>query len=92
MSLKKCKGLLRASLCLAIGYLEHSTNESAEKCKDVVAKYLHNNGMKFDYAQCNNKVLIDTIVDTATHVVSNDINIEGALLVLSDKLGINVNY
>lgn len=92
MSLSKCKGLLRASLCLAIGYLEHDDLQNKDKCKEVVSKYLHNNGMKFDFTQCHNKAVIETIVNIASDVVSKNLPIESALLVLSNELGINVNY
>lgn len=94
MCLKKCKGLLRASLCLAIGYLEASDKkpENYEKCLGVVSSYLNNNGMNFDFTAKNNEVVVKQIVKVAEDVVFGGININEALEKLSNKLGIDINY
>lgn len=94
MCLKKCKGLLRASLCLAIGYLEASDKrpEQYEKCQGVVSSYLNNNGMNFDFTAKNNNTVVRNIVKCAEDVVFGTNNINEALEKLSNKLGIDINY
>ena len=86
MSLSKVKGLHRASLCLAIGYYNPSTPGSFDRTVKVVATYLKNNGLNFDYNVLANKMIVKKTVELAEDVINNKIELERAMVLLEDSL------
>lgn len=88
MCLKKCKGLLRASLCLAVGYLDKTCTSvgSFDRCSKIVANYLQENGLNFDYSLVANKMLVKIIVETAEKVNSYEMTLEEGITLLDKRL------
>lgn len=86
MSLSKVKGLHRASLCLAVGYYNPSTPGSFDKTVKVVATYLKNNGLNFDYSVLANKMMVKRTVELAEKVINKDIELEEAMVILEKSL------
>ena len=88
MRLETLKGLHRASLCLAVGYIEKSDfrPETQEKCENAVARYLFNNGLRFDYTKKPNKTVVRRTVRIAEDVVFGKIELERAIERLEEML------
>ena len=86
MFLNEAKGLHRASLCLAVGYYNPSTVGSFDRTVRVVANYLKDNGLNFDYTVLANKMLVKRTVELAEKVVKNDIELECAIQKLEEYL------
>lgn len=88
MRLDTLKGLHRASLCLAVGYIEKSdfTPDTREKCEGVVAKYLYDNGLRFDFSKKPNRVVIRRTVRIAEDVIFGGMELERAIQKLEERL------
>lgn len=86
MSLSKVKGLHKASLCLAIGYYNPYVPGSFDRTVKVVATYLENNGLNFDYNVLANKMVIKKTVELAEDVIKNKIELERAIVLLEEAL------
>lgn len=90
MRLEKAKGLHRASLCLAVGYMGHleTTNVVGkfDKTVKVVVNYLKDNGLNFNYNVLSNKMMVKTTVELAEKVVRKDIELESAIQQLEKYL------
>ena len=84
MRLETIKGLHRASLCLAVGYIQKSdfARDTREKCEGVVAKYLNDNGIKFDFTTKPNRV----VVRLAEDVIFGGMELERAIQKLEERL------
>lgn len=87
MKLSELQGITRASLFLAISYLETQPKvgiEELDKCEDIVAAYLYNNGLKFNFINNWNSMIIPhRITLLANTVRKKDIPYTEAL----DRLG-----
>lgn len=61
MRLSELQGITRASLFLAISYLETQEKvgiEELEKCEDIVAEHLYINGLQFNFINNWNSMII----------------------------------
>lgn len=61
MRLSELQGITRASLFLAISYLETQPKvgvDELDKCKDIVAEYLYMNGLQFNFVNNWNSMII----------------------------------
>lgn len=87
MRLDTTKGLHRASLCLAVGYLDKlDTVGKFDKTVKVVTKYLKDNGLNFDYTVLANKMMVKKTVELAEEVVFGKIELERAIQKLEEYL------
>ena len=88
MSLEKIIGLHRASLCLAVGFIKTSdyAPDTFKKCRVVVANYLNENGLVFNFDVKSNKRLVRKIVNLAEEVVFDGVDLETALVQLENYL------
>jgi hypothetical protein len=88
MRLETIKGLHRASLCLAVGYIQKSdfARDTREKCEGVVAKYLNDNGIKFDFTTKPNRVVVRRTVRLAEDVIFGGMELERAIQKLEERL------
>lgn len=88
MRLETIKGLHRASLCLAVGYIEKSdfARDTREKCEGVVANYLNNNGIKFDFTTKPNRIIVRRTVRLAEDVIFGGMELERAIQKLEERL------
>ncbi len=88
MRLETIKGLHRASLCLAVGYIDRSqsTPETREKCEGIVAKYLNDNGLKFDFTKKPNRIIVKRTVRLAEDVIFGGMELERAIQKLEERL------
>ena len=88
MRLETTKGLHRASLCLAVGYIDRSqsTPDTRKKCEGIVADYLNNNGIKFDFTQKPNRIIVKRTVRIAEDVIFGGMELECAIQKLEERL------
>ena len=88
MRLDTIKGLHRASLCLAVGYIERSDfhRDTREKCEGVVARYLNDNGLKFDFTKKPNRIIVKRTVRLAEDVIFGGMELERAIQKLEERL------
>lgn len=96
MRLNELKGITRASLCLAIGYLELkpvdlSNKEQLEKCEKIVANYLNENGLKFDFSEdTKSYIVVRRTVLIARRFIANNLTMDEALSKLGKALRIQL--
>lgn len=96
MKLNDLQGIIRASLALAIGYLEVrpselSNPERLQECEEIVGEYLYNNGLKFDYSE-NSKsyIVVRRTVLIARRQIANQLTMTEALVKLEKALRIQL--
>lgn len=88
MRLETIKGLHRTSLCLAVCYIQKSdfARDTREKCEGVVAKYLNDNGIKFDFTTKPNRIVVRRTVRLAEDVLFGGMELERAIQKLEERL------
>ena len=88
MRLETIKGLHRASLCLAVGYIETSdfSRDTRKNCEGIVADYLNNNGIKFDFTKKPNRIIVKRTVRIAEDVIFGGMELESAIQKLEERL------
>lgn len=95
MKLKELQGINRASLMLAISYLkcyETVGIEELDKCEDVVADYLYNNGLKFNFKRDWKSMIVPhRITLLASRTLKNDYTLEEAVEKLGGRVRLKCN-
>ena len=95
MRLNELQGITRASLFLAVGYLETQETvgiDELEKCEDIVADYLYNNGLKFNFkSNWNSMIIPHRITLLARSTVKRGYSKEEAVEKLAKRVRLNCN-
>lgn len=88
MRLETIKELHRVSLCLAVGYINTSnfSVDTRHKCEGIVATYLNNNGIKFDFTKKPNRIIVKRTVRIAEDIIFGRIKLECAIQKLEERL------
>ena len=98
MKLKDLQGISRASLFLAIGYLERQEKmdiETLDRCEEVVADYLNKNGIKFNFSYDVNpksNLVVHRTVLLARRIIKYNLTPVEACERLGRRIRLKVSY
>lgn len=86
MCLKVYKGIYRGAYALVVSYLEATKEIIISDLREMVYKYINDNGINVDFRQIQHQLVGDAIVRAGIETYRNKMTTDEAIAYLSDKL------